>query len=331
MRAGATFGGMLALLILSGGAASASQDPYRDQAEAISCPAAPPGWFNPSESAGGRTFLTPLTPIGVPGGPTEFFGAPVVEVDCHYLTAAGKNVAVLVRYALPVDINPWNDFYIGCTVTGHPQNLATGARAWDDRGRIYRVVGAKTWSLATFIDDLGQLQPGDVPRFEAIANEMLAAAQPFAHGCKLAGNGGPTDIQSIWTFSFAAHTSSAGVTSSARTAGSFVTTASEQGTSVGTISKLSADNFRLRAVSHGTRWSLALHVAAPIGFHHGYGSVLQARLVVIASNESGCSKGATGTLVLSLPYLTAPRVAVTVCGRTYLDGKGRVSAQMKTV
>jgi hypothetical protein len=323
--------GILALLILSGGTARASQDPYQDQAEKISCPAAPPGWFNPSESAGGRTFLTPLTPIVQPDGPTEFFGAPVVEVDCRYMTAAGKNLSVLVRYALPIDINPWNDFYIGCTVTGHPQNLATGARAWNERDRIYRVVGAKTWSLATFIDDLRQLQPGDVPRFEAMANEMLAAAQPFAHGCKLAGNGGPVGIQSIWTFSFDAHTSGGGVTSSAKTTGSFVTTANTQGASVGTISNLHADNFRLKAASHGSRWSLALHVAAPIGFHHGYGSVLQARVVVLASNESGCSTGATGTLILSVQYLTAPRVAVTVCGRTYLDGKGQVSAQMKTV
>ena len=54
-------------------------------------------------------------------------------------------------------------------------------------------------------------------------------------------------------------------------------------------------------------------------------------VVVLASNESGCRTGATGTLILSVQYLTAPRVAVTVCGRTYLDGKGQVSAQMKTV
>jgi hypothetical protein len=331
VRAGATVVGILALLVLSGGSAGASGDPYRDQAEKITCPTAPSGWFNPPDAAGGRTFLTPLTPIVQPDGPTEFFGAPVVEVDCHYLTSSGKNIAVLVRYALPVDINPWNDFYIGCTVTGHPQNLATGPRPWTDTGRIYRAVGAKTWSLATFIDDLGQIAPGDVARFETIANEMLAAAQPFAHDCGLAGNGGPVGIQSIWTFSFDAHTSSGGVTSVGGTRGSFITTANEPGASVGTISNLAANNFRLRATSHGRRWALALHVGAPIAFQHGYGAVLRAQVAVLASSESGCSKGATGTLMLSEQYLTPPRVAVTVCGHTYLDGKGQVSLQMKTV
>lgn len=331
MRAGAIVVGIFGLLVLSGGTAGASGDPYLDQAEKIVCPAAPAGWSNPADSAGGRTFLTPLTPIVQPDGPTEFFGAPVVEVDCHYVTASGKTIAVLVRYALPVDINPWNDFYIGCTVTGHPQNAATSDHAWSKRDRIYRVVAAKSWSLATFIDDLGQVPANDVPRFEAIANEMLAAAQPFAHDCKLAGNGGPVDIRSIWTFSFDAHTSSGGVTSSAGTRGSFATIASAPGASAGTISNLAADNFRLKAASHAGKWWLALHVGTPIGFQHGYGAVLRAQLVVLASSEAGCRKGATGTLTLSLQYLTPPRVSVTVCGHTYLDGKGQVSLQMKTV
>jgi hypothetical protein len=53
--------------------------------------------------------------------------------------------------------------------------------------------------------------------------------------------------------------------------------------------------------------------------------------MVLASSESGCNKGATGTLVLTVQYLTPPSVAVKICGHTYLDGKGDVSAQMKTV
>ena len=323
--------GVFSLLALSGGTASASHDPYLDQAEKIACPAGPSGWVSPPESAGGRIILTPLTAIVQPEDPTMFFGAPVVQVDCVYRAQDGKDFDVTVRYALPIDINPWNDFYIGCTVTGHPQNVATGPHAWDIRNRIYRVVGAKTWSLATFIDDLGQLRAGDVSRFEAIADYLLKAAQPFAHDCNLAGNGGPVEIKSIWTFSFKANTTAGGITSTAGTTGSFVTTPNTSGTGAGVISNLFANDFRLKVTGGGEpRW-LAIHVAGPIEFRHGYGSLLRAHLVVLASNDTRCGKGATGTLLLSLQYLTAPRVEVKVCGRTYLAGKGEVSAQMKTV
>jgi hypothetical protein len=322
---------VVSVVALSAGPAGASGDPYRDQAEAIACPTAPAGWFNPPESAGGRTILTPLTDLANGNGPTEYFGAPVVEVACTYRTASGKDIQVTVRYALPIDINPWNDFYVGCTETGHPQNVATSAHAWNDRDRIYRVVGAKTWSLATFIDDLKQLGPADVPGFESIASTMLKAAQPFAHNCRLAGAGGPVDIQSIWIFSFDARTSSDGITSRGKTRGSFVTTANHSGAGAGTISDLHADNFRLSVSGRSVRASLELHVGDPLAFNHGYGSVLRAQIVVLASDETGCSKGATGTLVLSIQYLTPPSVSVQICGRTYLDGKGQVSAQMKTV
>jgi hypothetical protein len=237
---------------------------------------------------------------------------------------------VSVRYALPIDINPWNDFYIGCTVTGRAQAPSTAAHAWNDRERVYRVVGAKTWSLATFIDDLGQLRKDDVPRFEGMTNAMLKAAQPFAHDCKLAGNGGPVDLKSIWTFSFDVQTTSAGVTSSAASSGSFVTTAGSGG-GAGTISRLLAENFRLKVTSAGkTRW-LAMHVVAPIQFRHGYGSLLRTHLRVTASTDAGCRKGSTGTLTLSLQSLTPPHVSLQVCGHTYLDGKGSVRAQIKTV
>jgi hypothetical protein len=322
--------GVLSMLVFSGGTASASTDPYLDQAETIACPSAPPGWFNPPESEGGRNILTPLTAVAQTDDPTVLFAAPVVQVDCHYRTAGGNDLQVSVRYALPVDINPWNDFYIGCTFTGRPQPVSTAAHAWNDRDRVYRVVGAKTWSLATFIDGLRELGKDDVPRFEAVTDAMLKAAQPLAHNCKLAGNGGPVDLKSIWTFSFDVQTASAGVTSSGRSSGSFVTTASS-GSAVGAISNLAAANFRLSVTSKGTTRWLAIHVGAPIEFRHGYGSLLRTHLVVLASNDAGCRKGSTGTLLLSLQYLTPPRVVVQICGHRYLDGKGRVSAQMKTV
>ena len=323
--------GILSMLVLSVGTASASPDPYRDQAEKIACPAAPRGWTNPPESQGGRSILTPLTAVAQTDDPTVFVGAPIVQVGCDYRTTGGRDIQVSVRYALPIDINPWNDFYIGCTVTGHPEVVSTGPHAWNDRDRIFRVVGAKTWSLATFVDDLGQLRKDDVPRFEAMTRTMLEAAQPFAHDCTLAGNGGPVDLQSTWSFSFDVQTTTAGVTSSASTSGSFLTTASTSGSAVGTISNLGARDFRVRVTSKGkTRW-LTIHVGAPIEFRHGYDSLLRTHVVVIASNEAGCGKGSTGTLLVSLQNLTPPRVAVQVCGQTYLDGKGRIRAQIQTV
>jgi len=321
--------GVVMMLVLGGGTAGASGDPYSDQAEKIACPAAPSGWSSPAD--GGRTVLTPLTPLSSGTDPTTYFAAPVVEVDCHYATASGKEIEVLVRYALPTDINPWNDFYIGCTVTGHPQNVATAAHAWSESQRIYRVVGAKTWSLATFIDDLKALTPADVPHFESVADAMLAAAQPLAHDCTLAGGGGPVDIKSIWTFRFDARTTSGGISSSAKTSGSFVTTASTTGVGVGAITNLFANDFRLRVAEHGKTGSIEVHIGDPIVFRHGSGSLLRAHVVVLGSNEHGCAKGSVGTILLSLQYLSAPRVAVHVCGQTYLDGKGQVSAQMKAV
>ena len=322
--------GVLSVLVFTAGAESVSADPYRDQAESIACPSAPPGWSNPPESEGGRFVLTPLTAVAQTDDPTVRFAAPLVQVDCRYQTKDGRYLQVSVRYSLPIDINPWNDFYVGCTITGRPEPASTAARAWSDDGRVYRVVGAKTWSLATFVDNLRELGKNDVPRFEAVTDAMLKAAQPFAHNCQLAGNGGPVNLKSIWTFSFDVQTTSAGVTSSARSSGSFDTTATS-GSAVGTIGNLVAKNFRLEVKNNGNTTWLAIHVGAAIEFRHGYGSLLRAHLVVIGSNDAGCRKGSSGTLMVSIQNLTPPRVVLQVCGQTFLDGNGSVSARIQTV
>jgi hypothetical protein len=322
---------VLSLLVLGAGTANASPDPYRDQAERIKCPAAPPGWFNPSESEGGRNILTPLTAVQQTDDPTVLVGAPVVQVDCNYRTTDGRDLQVSVRYALPIDLNPWNDFYIGCTVTGHPEVSSISAHAWNDRDRTYRIVGAKSWSLATFIDDLKGLGKDDESRFEAVTKAMFAAAQPLAHNCKLPGNGGPVNVKSIWIFSFDVQTSRASVTSSATSNGSFITTAGPNGNTVGAISGLAAADFHLKVTSKGkTRW-LAIHVGSPIEFRHGYGSLLRTHVEVTSSTDSQCRKGSPGTLLVSLEDLTPPRVALQVCGHTYLDGEGRIRARIATV
>jgi hypothetical protein len=317
--------------VVVGGAASASPDPYRDQAEKIACPQGPPGWTSISESDGGRYILTPLTVVAQVDDPTLIFGAPIVQVDCRYRSPNNRYLQMSVRYALPIDINPWTDFYIGCTSTGRPQPATTARHAWNDRERVYRVVGAKTWSLATFIDDFNAIPKAQEPRFEAMTNQMLRAAQPYAHDCKLAGGGKPVQLKAIWSFGFDVQTKKAGVTSSGQGSGSFVTTASPSGTTIGTISSLLATNFRLKLTSKGKTRSLTIRVGSPIAFQHSYGSLLRAHVVVAASNEPGCRTGSTGTLLVSLQSLTPPLVRVQVCGHSYLDGKGKVKAFIQTV
>jgi hypothetical protein len=323
--------GVLSALFLTASSAGASDDPYRDQAERITCPSAPPGWIKPGENEGGKSILTPLTAVEQTDDPSVIVGAPVVQVDCHYRTAAGRDMQLSVRYALPIDLNPYNDFYVGCTTTGHPQSVATAAHPWNDRERVFRVVGAKTWSLATFIDALGFLHGQDVPRFEAMTKAMLNAAQPFAHDCKLSGNGAPVRIKTIWTFNFSAKTTSGGVTSSAASSGSFVTTASSTSTAAGAISNLQVSDFRLKVSGSGkTRW-FGIRVGDPIEFRHGYGTILRADAFVTGSTDTACRKGSKGSLTISLQPLTPASVAVQVCGHTYLNGKGAVSAVIKTV
>ena len=242
--------GILSVLVLRVGLAGASADPYRDQAERIPCPAAPPGWTNPPESPGGRYIITPFTAVALTDDPTTLVGAPIVQLDCHYRLARGEDIPVSVRYALPIDLNPWNDFYIGCTSVNHEQAVSVTDHAWNTRERVYRVVGDKTWSLATFIDAGQMLRTADVPRFEAVTRAMLKSAQPYAHNCKLAGNGDPVGVKSMWTFNFDVKTTKAGVTSSATTRGSFVT-ASASGNTFGTIANLFAADFHLNVREQG--------------------------------------------------------------------------------
>jgi hypothetical protein len=317
------------LLAIGVGTAVASGDPYLDQANRVPCPSAPPGWVNPPASENGRTVLTPLTVLTSADGIDVYSAAQAVEIDCDYKTDAGKEIQLSVRYALPSDLNPWSDFYIGCTALDHPEAVSTASEAWSDKTRVYRVVGKKTWSLATFVDPAHQLVDTDIPHFEAIANTLLKGVQSFAHNCSLAGNGKPVGVKSFWKFSFSAHVKSNGMTSSGSTTGSFTTTAS--GTAIGAIGSLEATNFRLSLSDRGAKSGLTVHIAAPLGFTVPYGTKLRARIVVLASNDTGCHKGATGTLLVADPLVGQSTVKLSVCGHSYLDGKGTEDATIASV
>jgi hypothetical protein len=327
MRARFIVGAFVLLFAFGAGNVHGAGDPYAAQADQVPCPTPSRDWHNVPSA---RSVLTPNT-ISPDGSLIVYFAAPIVQISCVYRTPAGKDVSLTVRYALPIDVNPWADFDIGCTSTHPPAGPTIAAKAWNAQQRVYRVIGAKTWSLATFIDDLNQLKPTDVPRFETMARLMLKGVQPFAHNCSLAGNGNPVQIKSLWTFSFSAHTTHAGVTSSGGTSGSFSTAVSSDGTTSGSLSNLSVPDFRLRVSGGGKSNVVSIHVASPIGFSHGYGAALRANVVVIASNDAGCQKGAKGTLLVATPYLSSPKVQLAVCGHSYLNGSGSVTAFIKSV
>ena len=160
-----------------------------------------------------------------------------------------------------------------------------------------------------------------------MALETTGDAWPSA--TRISGNT-RANVKSIWFFSFDVQTRRAGVTSSARSSGSFVTTANPSGSSVGAISNLFAKDFRLSVAGKGKTRSMTIHVGSPIVFKHSYGSLLQTHIVVTASNDDGCRKGSKGTLLLSLRAMTPPHVAMRICGQTYLDGNGKVAARIET-
>jgi hypothetical protein len=326
MRARFTVGAIVVLFAFGAGIVHAAGDPYAVQADKVSCPTPPKGWSNVPSA---RSVLTPNT-ISPDGNLILYFAAPIVEIVCVYRTPAGKDMDLRVRYDLPIDVNPWNDFDIGCTSTHPPAAPSIAAKAWNDRQRVYRIIGVHTWSLATFIDNLKQLKPTDVPRFETMAKLMLKGVQPFAHGCSLAGGGKAVAVKSLWTFSFDAHGTSGGVTSTGSTSGSFSTAVGPDGTA-GAISNLSAPNFQLRATGHGKSTVLSIRLGSPIAFSHGYGAALKTQVVVAASNDAACKTGSKGTLLVSTPYLSSPTVKLEVCGHSYLDGKGSVTAFIKSV
>jgi hypothetical protein len=106
---------------------------------------------------------------------------------------------------------------------------------------------------------------------------------------------------------------------------------SPDGTAAGAISNLSVPDFRLRVTGGGSSHVLSIHVASPIAFSHGYGAALRSNVVVVASNDAGCRPGSKGTLLVSTPYLSSPTVKLALCGHSYLDGKGSVTAFIKNV
>jgi hypothetical protein len=303
--------------------ASSVADPYADAASVITCPAGPAGWFVPPGTEG-RYVLTPLT---VSGGDEneapEAYGGSQVNVDCTYWTQQGGRLTVSVRYALPIDFNPYADFYIGCKTNTMGVGAPTGPQPWNNQQRLYRVLSNVSWSYATFYDAYDQLQGSDITSFEAITRQMLKDAEPIAHTCAL--NLQATAPQTLWTFGFDANVKNAGLTTTGGTSGTFFTRPNVNG-GTGQLTQLKAVDIVL-TMSHGSKkvGAVTLHVTQPVSFTYSYGAVLRALVQVSASTYAPCRFGATGTLTVDTNTQTA---TVQVCHRNLVEGTGSTNAHI---
>src|SRR6185437_4234688 len=113
-----------------------------------------------------ETVETPETvPPKVGDDPQNAIGGNVDTISCVYHHADLEQLYVTVSFALPTDLNPFNDFYLGC---GH------GDRSWDDANRIYTVGSPSQWAIAAFSDISHLLSANDVTAFEGVARQLLA-------------------------------------------------------------------------------------------------------------------------------------------------------------
>src|SRR5438105_985383 len=110
-----------------GAAASAAEVP---NANSIACPAAPSGWTLPKDM--GRWVVSPNQADAVPSRLNDNWdpGRDQVTVFCNYFTKTANTLLLQVSYALPGNINPFNDFDVGC-VDNSPS--PGGARVWDTK------------------------------------------------------------------------------------------------------------------------------------------------------------------------------------------------------
>jgi hypothetical protein len=310
---------LAALAVAAPLAPAASVDPFADAAANVVCPAAPAGWFNPGGD-GGRFVLTPLTP----GGDDGLYGGSDIEVDCGYFTNAGKHLTVVVRWALPQDVNPFADFDIGCTLNDFAAGVPTGAYGWNTTDRVYRVVSDQRWSYATFYDYLGQLAPADVGGFESIARTMLHASEPDAHECGIANLGRPVALRSNWAFGFDVTATANGGRTHATGEGTFAIRADPEG-GAGTLLDLRAQALAVTVTAKGARpRTVRLRVLAPRDFRSSYGATFHARVAVTGSTLPACRVGAAGTLTVST---ATDDVRLDVCGRRLVDAGGRITLQ----
>jgi hypothetical protein len=230
----------------------------------------------------------------------RFAGLQQVAVNCNYVRAGGKHIEVTVTYALPTDLNPNADFYFGC---------GNGDGAWTPVDRKVYVASRTQWAFATFNDLLGQISDGEAREFESVTRVLLRNADGYGHACSLAVK--PTPLTSRFTFSF--------VAGGARGQGSFSTRGDL--TRTGSIPVVAVHASDVAVPAAGAKDGLEVRIDRGIGYHVPLPTVASGRITlavhVLDSKLSGCPRGATGTLTVTM----APSVTLAICGRSFLGGE----------
>jgi len=283
---------MAAVMVPVGGAAG----PVQKGPDAIACPAAPQGWNHPAVA---KTVSTPQTTSGGYGSNYEQVagGGNAVTVTCEYHNTSVKQVYVAVSFALPSDLNPLNDFDLGCS---------RGDVNWNSSDRVYRVSSPDQWALATLVDDRASLRTNDVPAFQRVTRGLLQNAKGYGHSCVVTPR--PTELRARFYFDIRAGGDNIKAT--------FWSPPSPSKSGIYSINEI-------------TPVTAALQVNTKVGvrvlkirFTRGIDYRLQTAKLparvrfgvsVAASKIPSCRTGATGTLTISTPL----SVVVDVCGQSF--------------
>jgi hypothetical protein len=261
----------------------------------IQCPPAPAGWK--LSAVEGKT-------IWDGAHNARLAGLQQIAVNCNYVTDEFRHIEVTVAYALPTDINPRGDFFFGCS---------SGVTPWNATDRTFYVMSGTQWAMATFNDFLDQLDESEARAFQQVTRKLLGNADGYAHDCQLALK--PTVATTRYTFSFETPGASGG--------GSFSTRGqADPATNVMHIVGVKAPNIPI-GVS-GTKKALLVAVKGGVDYRPPTPTStakLRLAVVVISSKLPSCRRGAPGTLTVT----TAPQVRLTVCGRSFLQGKATAS------
>jgi hypothetical protein len=264
--------------------------------DSIGCPPGPSGWNNPPVTKG---ITAPQTTNNGYGGGYEQVaaGGNVATVTCSYHNTTSKQVYVAVSFALPTDLNPLNDFDLGCS---------RGDAGWNATERVYRVSSRSEWALATLTDSGRYLQAGEVPAFEGVTRELLRNAKGFGHSCVVAVR--PTEVPSRFFFDIKVGGDNLKAT--------FWTPPSPDKSGVFPIEKISPARAKLQVnTSNGMR-TLGIAFTKGIDYRIQTGhspARVRFHVRVTTSHVPACSAGATGQLTIATPI----DVAIDVCGRRF--------------
>jgi hypothetical protein len=287
------------VLAPTGGAATPIKDPAT-----IACPGAPSGW------ASQPVIKSLATPQSVPEPAAEEHlatGGNLVIVSCTYAASPVKQITVAVSYTLPTDLNPNDDFYWGC---------GTGANAWNDTDRVFRVASIDQWANADFADFADSLGAADVPVFQSVARQLLQNAEGYAHPCSLVSK--PTALTTRYLLDIPV--AGGNIKSVFWTKG-----VPEKGVHVVPIVSATSSKVSLKVKAKGKTSPLTIALTRGLDYRQVTAHLVgRARFAVqvVGSKVPSCHTGAKGTLTIT----TAPSVLLSVCGQTFLRGErlGRV-------